>query len=172
MIKCMICENCIKLFKPSLRTAKSGSRKQRFCSSLCREKHWHKLNPTKSKAISARSKKKRVKQNREYNLNYYYSHKAKQLENQRNRYHLNPEIDVQRVINRRLKLKSLGSHTLTEWNKLKLKHNFECLHCKRREPEVRLTRDHIVPISKGGSNYISNIQPLCRPCNSRKFNHI
>lgn len=31
-----------------------------------------------------------------------------------------------------------------------------------------LTRDHIIPISKGGTNDPSNLRILCRPCNSAK----
>lgn len=31
-----------------------------------------------------------------------------------------------------------------------------------------LTPDHVVPLSRGGTNYIDNIQPLCGPCNSQK----
>lgn len=30
------------------------------------------------------------------------------------------------------------------------------------------TKDHIVPISRGGTNHPSNLQPSCRECNSSK----
>ena len=32
----------------------------------------------------------------------------------------------------------------------------------------RLTIDHIVPVSKGGTNDIDNLQSMCQPCNSSK----
>ena len=69
---------------------------------------------------------------------------------------------------RSLKFNNGGSHSLQEWEDLKKKWGYMCLCCKKCEPEIKLTEDHILPLSKGGRNDIQNIQPLCMDCNRRK----
>lgn len=66
------------------------------------------------------------------------------------------------------KLEAEGSHTKTEWENLKRKYNNMCLCCKNFEPSIKLSEDHIVPLSLGGTDFISNIQPLCLTCNKIK----
>lgn len=71
---------------------------------------------------------------------------------------------------RRAILKSdIGTHTPQEWNEVIKKHGGKCAYCKQ---EKKLTKDHIIPLSKGGTNTIDNLQPLCRNCNARKGNRI
>lgn len=65
-----------------------------------------------------------------------------------------------------------GSHTWQEWELLKKAYKYACACCKQEEPRITLTEDHIIPISKGGSNYIENLQPLCGSCNSKKFTKV
>lgn len=62
-----------------------------------------------------------------------------------------------------------GSYSLQEWLDICVKCDFKCIVCGEKKP---LTADHIIPLSKGGSNNIENIQPLCKPCNSRKHNKL
>lgn len=37
--------------------------------------------------------------------------------------------------------------------------------------EILITKDHIIPKSKGGKNIFSNYQCMCSPCNSKKGNN-
>lgn len=75
--------------------------------------------------------------------------------------------------NRRIKKNGNGgSHTLEQWLQMKAYNAYLCADCGNIEPNIKLTEDHITPISLDGSNDISNIQPLCRSCNSRKNNKI
>jgi hypothetical protein len=61
-----------------------------------------------------------------------------------------------------------GTHTESQWENLKLAFDNQCKICGRKEPRIKLTKDHIIPLRNGGTNDIGNIQPLCRSCNSRK----
>ena len=70
---------------------------------------------------------------------------------------------------RRTRIKGNGGRfTPAEWRDLKAFYSFTCLRCKRQEPEIQLTPDHIKPVANGGTSYISNIQPLCLQCNVQK----
>lgn len=64
---------------------------------------------------------------------------------------------------------AIGSHTIDEWIALKDSYGNVCANCGEKK---KLTKDHIIPLSKNGTDYIENIQPLCRNCNSKKHNHI
>mgnify|MGYP001562943930 CR=1 FL=1 len=85
-------------------------------------------------------------------------------------YHNNKEAAYALVHKRRAQL-SGGGGTYTENDiiGLLIKQRFRCVLCNK-VIVGRFHRDHIIPISKGGSNYISNIQLLCPPCNLSKSN--
>lgn len=77
-----------------------------------------------------------------------------------------PEQRLAYENNRRTRItKAGGSFTAVEWKNLCSKHKNKCVRCGKRR---KLTADHVIPVSKGGSSNVTNIQPLCKPCNSKK----
>lgn len=113
------------------------------------------------------------KTKRENNREYYSEYIKKYIPNWKK--NNKDKISFYSKSRRARKFENGGSHTLSEWEELKIKHNFTCICCGRKEPFEEqyykyLTEDHITPLSKGGSDNIDNIQPLCFKCNSVKNN--
>ena len=53
---------------------------------------------------------------------------------------------------------------------------YRCQYCGRTQTELKpresLTRDHLIPLSRGGTNDWTNVVTACSPCNTRKANRL
>jgi len=47
-----------------------------------------------------------------------------------------------------------------------------CGYCGRRFQEIKLSRDHIHPVSKGGKNIWMNVITSCKSCNHQKDDNL
>lgn len=97
--------------------------------------------------------------------NWYVGWQKERKENERRL------VEVQR--NREKSAASLGTHTEDEWTLLVELCGDKCVMCGISKYDLignTLTKDHVIPLTFEGrsSNSITNIQPLCRHCNSRK----
>lgn len=75
---------------------------------------------------------------------------------------------------RRIRMKSVGGFTTElQWRKILKQQCYRCVMCGRRFCKSRPpTKDHIIPVSRGGDHSYENIQALCKSCNSSKNNTI
>jgi 5-methylcytosine-specific restriction endonuclease McrA len=99
--------------------------------------------------------------NKQYNQERSHVRKAyRERTRERNR-------PLKRVLNRRRRANQRnapGTFTFTQWQAMCEWFGNVCLCCGKAE----ITIDHVVPIIKGGSNDISNLQILCMSCNASK----
>lgn len=128
---------------------------------------WAKENPDKVKA----SRERRADVIKEHKKKYNETHREEATERTRKWKQANPERAKANEHRREAKKRGNGgSFTTDEWIALCEKYNYTCLCCGRND--AKLTADHVIPVSKGGSSLIDNIQPLCAPCNSKKHDKI
>ena len=67
------------------------------------------------------------------------------------------------------KYKAEGRYTAEEFRRLIALNDGKCVYCGVVPTgRQRLEADHILPLSRGGSNAIENIVPACHACNVRK----
>lgn len=104
---------------------------------------------------------------KDYRRIYFQENRDKLRDYARAYWQSHPLDSIARHHKRRAyKLQAGGTFTPQEWEMLLDQYDYTCLRCGRND--VKLTADHVIPLSKGGTNYISNIQPLCKSCNSYK----
>lgn len=117
---------------------------------------------------------------KEYSQQYYQANSEKTKE--RHRRYRRANAEMRRENNQRYrqanpeKIKEIAQLRQARMNAvISIPYNFEiicnhysniCLCCGRSD--VKLTKDHVIPISWGGDDIPENIQPLCKLCNSAK----
>ena len=162
----------------------------------CANRHsneYRKKNPEKTKKVCQAWRENNPEKKKAYALKWYSENKDRQFQTHkvyyennadkirayaRERHHANPEYlrnkqreHIERTRQycrnyRALKKTHGGKITEKEWRHILEKHGYKCLRCGRTD--VKLTMDHVVPVSLGGAHSIDNVQPLCGSCNSSK----
>lgn len=102
---------------------------------------------------------------------YYQRHKDRLMVKakeyaQANRERMLPFKRAALVRYRSRKANAEGNFTAAQFRELCEACNWRCAYCHERFD--KLTPDHIHPISRGGSNDITNIIPACLSCNASK----
>lgn len=141
-------------------------------------KKWAKNNPDKRKEIANKyAKKNKHKQDAWRDQHKDSVNKSKREYYQRNKdgvrqaiknwFSRNNGKTQEYKRNRRARiLNAKGTITDKEWKELCDRYGNRCLSCGATN--VKLTLDHVVPLSSGGAHTIENAQPLCLPCNLSK----
>lgn len=120
-----------------------------------------------------KEKAQEFRQKSNYNQRYYQANIQRENARSRKWQREHPANKLAWKQRRRAKIRGNGgSFTANEWLTIKQQHEHQCLCCGRSEPEIALEPDHIIPVSKEGTSFIDNIQPLCRSCNARKSDKI
>lgn len=63
-----------------------------------------------------------------------------------------------------------GSYFVKEKDKNQSRYHLNLYAVNKDGKEVLMTKDHVIPVSKGGKNILSNYQTMCCVCNERKAN--
>jgi 5-methylcytosine-specific restriction endonuclease McrA len=128
------------------------------------------------KARDRKYKKEHAVEIREKNAKYRKEH-AEERKVSDAKYKKTPEYKSN-VARKRHKRRARGKqveNTLTsaQWNKILKHQKGRCAMCNRKfSSRLFATRDHIVPLSKGGGLTYENVQALCRTCNSKKSDEL
>lgn len=135
-------------------------------------KQWRKDNPEYFKNYWQKNKEKISEQQKKWYINNV-EHKKK-YKRKWNKTETGKANNQRGNIKRRAKFKEIiNTLTFDEWLNILKKYKYRCAYCgKKFDLFDRPTRDHIIPLTKGGDNIKENIVPACQSCNSKKYDKI
>lgn len=130
-------------------------------------KEYRKKNAKRVKAAIKRWKLENPERIREYSKRQRERdpEKAKQASKAWRQRNWDKEYATQCRRRARILAAPVNDFTSLQWEQLKRDFQFRCAYCNRKR---KLTRDHVIPLSKGGAHTLSNIVPACQSCNSSK----
>lgn len=108
------------------------------------------------------------KENKERTKNYCKNNPDKVKQIKTNYRKNNPEAVQKHHMTRRARKAQNGVFKVSEKELAKLMTS-PCAVCGSNK---QITIDHIIPISRGGTHSIGNLQPLCKSCNSSKHQKV
>ncbi len=165
--QCKDCQNRYKLQYRTRRRAQRYARLRRIYMQLWMRKASRRVRLDRTPGFRRWCQKSQTRR-QAYLSSYLRRWHVQHREASRVWYQDSPEIPtVQRQARRasaaRVAVNALDS---MEWKWLLDLFGHRCAYCG--QPSDYLTPDHVVPLSRGGRNVLSNIVPACRACNSRK----
>ena len=126
---------------------------------------WCRANPEKKRAQRKRSLLRDNERQREKRKANPETVRAKEREYLRT----HPHIRNAKWHQRRARLaRAKGNHTAKQWLDRVAYYEWRCRWCGIDLTPKTLTKDHVIPLSKGGTNFPSNLVPACLACNSSK----
>ena len=135
-------------------------------------RQWRQALPEEKKARKRTTDREYQKANAEKisiaHHQWYMTHKEKHAEYMRSYVASHKEEHNERGRRRRALKANAPINDLTpaQWVMIKNHYKHSCVYCGKKSQ--RLTQDHVIPLSKGGSHTLSNVAPACKSCNSKK----
>lgn len=167
---------------PSLRWYRKNREK-----AIARQREWRAKNLARARQLSREWNKNNKEKIKESNRAYYQRHKERKAAEKREWRKRNPEKAAE--IKKKWMAKNTEKVAASQWRRRKTRRAREygaegkfcehqikwlwrkqfglCYYCAASlENEYEI--DHVIPLSKGGTNWLDNLALACQPCNRSK----